>query len=394
MEQLGQRLMPAAADFSPALRARLLVLQGTPFCNLDCSYCYLPGRDRRERMDIATVHAAARRLREDGLAGDELTVVWHAGEPLVLPPSFYEEAFAALADALGPGTLLTHSIQTNEVLLDEAWCRLLRRHAVALGVSVDGPAHLHDRHRRTRDGRPTHAAVLRAMQLLQAQGVPFHAIAVVGADTLAEPDAFYDFFDAAGVREVGCNVDEAEGANARSSLQGREAAHADFMDRLLERSLEGGGRVVFRELAQAWQRLAQPMPRYAVHGDSWPDNAQVLPFALVTVAANGDFGTFSPEFIGQRVPAWGDFVLGNVHRSGYLASMDTPAFQRLWGQVHAGVRECRRRCPQFDWCGGGSPVNKFYETGSMATAETLYCRTMIQHPFDSVLRRAERETQP
>jgi uncharacterized protein len=110
VEQLGQQVVrvvrrraaPAAMrlsalDFAPALKTRLLVLQPTPFCNIDCSYCYLPDRNDRSRMSLATVRLAARRLREDGLLGDELTVVWHAGEPLVLPPAWYEEAFAVLA---------------------------------------------------------------------------------------------------------------------------------------------------------------------------------------------------------------------------------------------------------------------------------------------------------
>ena len=48
---------------------RLLILQPTPFCNLDCDYCYLPNRDDTRRMSIATVRLAAQRLVDDGLAG-------------------------------------------------------------------------------------------------------------------------------------------------------------------------------------------------------------------------------------------------------------------------------------------------------------------------------------
>jgi uncharacterized protein len=391
MEQLGQPVNRAAAGSSPALRTRLLVLQGTPFCNIDCTYCYLPGRDDRSRMAIDTVRLAARRLRDDGLAGAELTVVWHAGEPLVLPPAFYEQAFAAVAEALAPATLVTHAVQTNATLIDAAWCRFFRRHGVAVGVSVDGPAQLHDRRRRTRGGRGTHAAVQRGIECLREHGVPFHAIAVVGRDTLAEPDAFFDWFAEHGIREVGCNFDEAEGAHRHSSLAGHEAAHAAFLARLLERSLASNGRVVIRELAEAWQRLRWPLPAVSFDGDTWPDNAQVLPLALITVAANGDFGTFSPEFIGQQHPRHGRFVIGNVHDGGYLESLAQPAFAALWTAIRAGVRRCARCCPQFAYCGGGSPVNKLYELGRLDGAETLYCRTMIQRPFEAVLRRFEQE---
>ena len=99
------------ADFSPALRTRLLILQPTPFCNIDCDYCYLPQRDSTARMSLDTVRLAAERLRDDGLAGPELTVVWHAGEPLAMPIAFYDDAAAVLNEVLAPACVVMHSIQ-------------------------------------------------------------------------------------------------------------------------------------------------------------------------------------------------------------------------------------------------------------------------------------------
>jgi uncharacterized protein len=380
-----------ASDFSPALRTRLLVLQGTPFCNIDCSYCYLPDRNQSGRMSLATVRTSARRLREDGLVGDELTVVWHAGEPLTLPPSFYEAAFAALAEELGGVTRLNHSLQTNATLIDDTWCQFFKRHAVAVGVSVDGPAALHDRHRRSRRGTGTHAAVERGMSRLHQHGVPFQAIAVVTRETLDQPDVFFDWFLAQGVHELGCNFDEAEGVHAASSLQGHEQAHAAFLARLLERSVASGGRLVVRELAQAFRVVGEGLPVYRYRGQAWPDNAQVLPFALLSVAVNGDFSSFSPEFLGQAWPGHGHFMLGNVHEGGYIASLQTAAFDRLWRGIRRGVEACAAGCAHFAFCGGGSPVNKLFERGDLAATETLYCRAMVQRPFHAVLQRLEHE---
>ncbi len=401
VEQLGQQVMQgplhvaAAArvcpeHFTPPLCTQLLVLQPTPFCNINCSYCYLPQRDDRSRMPIATAGLAARRLREDGLVAQALTVVWHAGEPLVLPPSYYADAFAAVNESL-PGCDVTHALQTNATLLTDAWCALFLKHRVQVGVSVDGPAHLHDAHRRTRSGRGTHAQVVRGMALLRAQDVPFHCIAVVGAATLAEPDAFYNWFVAQGVTELGCNFDEAEGVHLKSSLAGREAAHASFLARLLERALTGP--LVVRELAAAWRALREPLPRWRWRGDGhvlgWPVNAQVQPLALVTVAHDGSFTTFSPELLGQPAAAFGNFVLGHVQHGGYLQALQGPAFARLWSGIHRGIQACEQHCAFFDVCGGGAPVNKFYEHGDFAATETLHCRSMVQRPFTAVLQRAE-----
>lgn len=174
-------------------------------------------------MSLETVCRAARHLVNDGLLGEELTVVWHAGEPLVMPPPFYEEAISVLAEVCGGNCKVSHSIQTNATLIDDTWCQLFERHGVRVGVSVDGPEWLHDIHRQTRAGQGTHQRVVRGLEKLQEYGIPFHAIAVVTADTLGQVDEFCDFFLAKGIHEVGCNFDEAEGGepSLQSRRQGR-----------------------------------------------------------------------------------------------------------------------------------------------------------------------------
>ncbi len=377
------------AEFEPALQTRLLVLQPTPFCNIRCDYCYLPDRDSKARMSLSTVRQAVQRLADDGLLGPSLTVVWHAGEPLAMPIEFYEAAFEAVHRVAGSVCTVSHSIQTNAMMIDDAWCALFLRHGVRVGVSVDGPADLHDAHRRTRHGHGTHARVLRGMARLREYGIPFHAIAVVTAHALGRADDFARFFEEQGVQEVGCNFDEAEGQYANSSIAGHEASHGDFLKRLFERSVGSGGLLRVRELVVATQLVAAPLPRNRWRGSETPDNAQVLPFAIVNVSWNGDFGCFSPELLGQPSQEFAGFVLGNVARDGFFESAGREPFVSLWAAIRRGTEACRRDCAYFGFCGGGSPVNKLYENGDLASAETLYCRSMVKRPFDLVLARAE-----
>lgn len=379
------------AGFQPPLATRLLILQPTPFCNIRCRYCYLPDRDDRSRMSVATVRRVAERMVEAGLVQRELVVVWHAGEPLAVPPAFYEEAFAALAEVFGTGVALTQCIQTNGLLIDERWCALFKTHGVKLGLSLDGPAHLHDRHRVNRRGTGTHERVMRGVARLQRHGIPFHVIAVVTADTLAHAEAFAAFFAELAPSELGLNFDEAEGEHETSSLEGREEAHADFLRALLP--WVDSGRLNVRELSQAHALVTRPLPTYRWAGTDWPDNAQVLPYALLNVAHDGRFGTFSPELLGQPSATFGDFSIGNVHDAPLLHALRTPAFERLWREIREGVAHCRDTCAHYAFCGGGSPVNKLYEAGHLAAGETLYCRTMLQRPFDIVLAQLENQLQ-
>lgn len=376
-------------DFQPALKTRLLILQPTPFCNINCDYCYLPNRNSTTRMSLETVRQATQRLREDDLVGDVLTVVWHAGEPLAMPISFYEDAIAIVQEVLARTTQISHSIQTNAILINDAWCTFFKKHDVRVGVSVDGPAHLHDRCRHTRLGKPTHHLVVRGMELLKAHNIPFHAIAVVTASTLDEADAFFEFFLEHGIRDVSCNFDEAEGMHATSSLFGKEEAYAVFLARILKRSLASQGRVRVRELDNAYHLITEELPSYRWRGETWPDNAQVIPFAFITVAWNGEFSTFSPELLGQSSPEFSNFILGNVIRESFLASTQTKTFAKIWDAIVGGTRACRQNCAFFNYCGGGAPANKLFENGVFSSAETLYCRASMKHPLDVVLRSTE-----
>ena len=70
----------------------LLVIQPTPFCNIDCSYCYLPDRRNTRKITLETLEQTFAWAFRSGLVRQPFTLLWHAGEPMVLPASFYEQA--------------------------------------------------------------------------------------------------------------------------------------------------------------------------------------------------------------------------------------------------------------------------------------------------------------
>ena len=105
---------------------RLLVVQPTPYCNLDCDYCYLPQRDDRRRLSLEILEAALERVLDSPWFEGGFTLLWHAGEPLTMPIAFYDAATVCLNDVLArrglaPGTVV-QSLQTNATVIDAAWC--------------------------------------------------------------------------------------------------------------------------------------------------------------------------------------------------------------------------------------------------------------------------------
>ena len=118
----------------------------------------------------------------------------------MLGRSYYDEAMDVVLDLkrqYGPSDLrLWFDIQTNGTLIDQSWCDFFKARGDVLnvGVSCDGPAFLHDAHRKSWTGRPTHDRTIRGLQLLCDNDIDFDVIAVVSPESLDCPDAFFDFF--------------------------------------------------------------------------------------------------------------------------------------------------------------------------------------------------------
>jgi uncharacterized protein len=127
-----------------------------PACNLDCSYCFyikkagLFPAGSRCRMDDATLEVFVR----DYIAAQatpEITFAWQGGEPTLPGVEYYRRA-VELQQRYAGGKRIHNALQTNGTLLNDAWGQFLRENRFLVGVSLDGPRELHDRHRRDRRG--------------------------------------------------------------------------------------------------------------------------------------------------------------------------------------------------------------------------------------------------
>jgi uncharacterized protein len=383
-------LEPRLADWAGKLE--LLVIQPSPFCNLHCDYCYLPNRSDRRRMSLQTLETLARKVFEGRLPSQQLSVIWHAGEPLAVPRAWYEEAFATFSRLRPYGLELSHHFQTNAYLLDSQWCDFIRKHGVRVGVSIDGPDWLHDRRRRTRDGRGTHARVLEGVKALKDAGISYHAICVLTCESLAEPDAIFDFFAELRPTSVCFNIEEMDGANARSSLQEIPARQLDSTYRaFFERMLDRLGRTpdVFRvrEVDAVLSVLRDP--KYGRRSA----NSQNDPGRIITVGWDGSYMTFSPELLGMSHPRLGDLRLGNVMRDPLPPRANDARYRAQCDEISRGIDACREHCQYFDFCAGGAPANKLGESARFDATETMFCRLTQKLTTETVLNALDRDLQ-
>jgi uncharacterized protein len=161
-------------------------------CNLACDYCYvyeLRDRSWRHRpavMGPAVVRAAARAIADHVARHDlrAIRVILHGGEPLLVGRERLLEIVSDLRNAVPLSCRLKVGLQTNGLLLDEEMLQALADHGIGVGVSLDGPAAVNDRHRRHADGRGSYDTVARALRLL---GTDRFRSAFVGVLCTIEP---------------------------------------------------------------------------------------------------------------------------------------------------------------------------------------------------------------
>src|SRR5260370_21154918 len=144
------------------------------------------------------------------------------------------------------------------------------------------------------------------------------------------------------------------------------------------------GRVKFlREIDLAIPRLFRPSEA------PWR-NIQTEPLAMLNVDSHGNVSSFSPELLGLKNEAYGDFLLGNINTQSLDSIHDARQLSALLRDIQARVAACRAECEYFSVCGGGAPVNKLFENGSFASTKTSYCTLTQIVPTDLILEAYDR----
>lgn len=167
-------------------------------CNLACQYCYylekelLYPNNKRSWMSEETLETF---IQQYFLAQTQpyVSFTWHGGEPLLRPISFYKKALK-LQQKYGKGFYIENSLQTNGTLLTDEWCRFFKENNFLIGLSIDGPATVHDAYRQTLSGKGSFQKVLNGIRLLNKHGVEWNAMAVVNAQNVKNAATFYNFF--------------------------------------------------------------------------------------------------------------------------------------------------------------------------------------------------------
>jgi uncharacterized protein len=131
-------------------------------------------------------------------SGEQVGIGWQGGEPTLMGLSFFEKA-VDLMGRFGRNQAIGNGFQTNGLLINREWARFLQRYNFLVGLSLDGPRHIHDRYRRTITGGGTWKTVTDKAKMLLDAGVAVNTLSVVTEYAADNPEEIYGFFKELGL---------------------------------------------------------------------------------------------------------------------------------------------------------------------------------------------------
>jgi len=294
-----------------------------------------------------------------------MDILWLTGEPLVMGVPYFRQVVELCLAKAPHSARPNFIIQTNGTLIDEDWCEFFAEYNFVVGVSVDGPAAIHDKQRQSIAGKPSFQQVERGINLLIEKGVKGGAICVITKATLElPPDELFNFFQEK--RIAWSYLIEALIGDNASATNGLTLADLPKIENYLNRLLD-----LWAEHPDSYIRDFEQISRRIFGGaQPHPDADNLGCLDILNVSAGGDFFWGNPELMTASAGPLSD-VRFNLGSDDVWGCRSVPAFKAYQDQVHQGVKRCREACTFFEGCQGGNPAHKFYEFGSFdVTAHT------------------------
>jgi uncharacterized protein len=370
---------------------QIFVKPAGALCNLDCRYCYY--RDKSNLYPGSSPPQMAEHLLEQYISqhfaaspGPAVDFSWHGGEPTTLGVGFFRKVVDLQRKLKPAGRRVRNGIQTNGVLLDEEFCRFLADEDFQVGLSLDGPAELHDCYRVTRSGQGSHSQTMRAYDLLGKMGIQTDILCVVHSHNVRAPLTVYRFF-----REIGCKyigflpaVEQSrETGNGVSPFTPSADEFGTFLCKIFDEWIgRDGGRI----MVQYFEEAARPALGLDHSLCVFRETCGEIP----VLEHNGDF--FSCDHYVDR-----SHRLGNIHETALAEMLESEA-QRKFGEAKRDAlpRYCRD-CEVLALCHGHCPKYRFIETPDGFPGLNYLCpglKRFFLHSREPLARLVAQQRQP
>jgi len=340
-----------------------VVIKPTYHCNLACSYCYVSGRHScneslsKDQLEHV-INSVISYVDSQEISPETVTFLWHGGEPLLMPISFYEHAMAIqqyLVSNSSRRIAIKNKMQTNLFSLNDEWVNFFKSNKWQLSTSLDGPPKIHDSQRMTKEGNRTHRRILGNIESLKTNGVNVGVVCVLTRLGVPYIDEIYAFF-----KERGINFrlnDIAPYASCNSNLL-TEKEYTDSMIKLFDLWFnDEDNSITIQNLLEFSASLISRTTLCCNALKNCQDS-----FLGIDPAGN--------VFPCGRFCGNNDFVFGNLFSESLSSILSCEMRQKLLRRNALIIKECAN-CQYSDICNGGCLHDAVLKYGSYEAPSRL-----------------------
>lgn len=330
-------------------------------CNIDCSYCYwfrdASVYNKPKLMSEEVLQRLLQRIEEHVVRHSlvDFPIILHGGEPLLWGiDNFHRIAEACDGISSRTGCDIPIAVTTNGVLIDDAWLDCFESRNIQVAISLDGPEHIHDLHRKTFQGTGTHAAAERAARMLASRDIAMSALAV--CNPAYPPKDYVEFFANSGIANYDIMIPDA-------TVDETPASVGSFYKGLFDLWLEAN-----RSKPTVNIRIIADMITAMLGNDSPTEGVGYKPIELCTVMTDGSVEAHDV----LRIAGDGS---NHTRFNIFEHAIDDVRTEPRWKAARDASIQLAEKCQQCKFmnaCGGGYLPHRFSKINGYDNP-SVYC---------------------
>lgn len=318
-----------------------IIIKPTNQCNLRCKHCY--HAEKGYDGEPMTYEILEKAMTSVLPYYDSVTYLWHGGEPLLMPLSFYDKVFELQQKYRRDDKQEIYNLmQSNGTLITEEVAEYLVKHDIRIGISFDGPYN--------DEIRGLTEKTLAGYENMNKIGLKKGALACIGSHNIGKLDEIYDYFKEKGMGVKLAPIFESGSAKVNDNLLMDKYKYINAMCRLFDRWLRDDqcniGVVPFEEDVKT---ILFNKEKVCVHNN--------CTYKWISIDNKGHLypcgRAYTKEYCFGNVMQFDD-----IHKA-----FETEAYQSIVKKSNIRRKKCKETCNVFRYCEGGCNNDAIIENG-------------------------------